>query len=189
MTPLRQPDRRRMKRIPRHRERRTDCVPAHSGAVQRNCVANDFDFARPALAEDRHPGQAKREPGSQKDRRFNPVRSRIRLRLRHGHRPHRHAEIRNARSPRVLRRRSALAEALRIQPAGHSFAGRRIVGVNYAPCSRKRVTDYFVRGRIRCALFKFIHTALGKVLPSWQKNKIKMRGRLRPIGYRFGMEH
>ncbi len=29
----------------------------------------------------RHPGQAKREPGSQKDRRFNLLRSRIRLRL------------------------------------------------------------------------------------------------------------
>ena len=35
-------------RIPRHRERRPDCVPAHSGAVQRNCVANDFDFAHAA---------------------------------------------------------------------------------------------------------------------------------------------
>ena len=29
----------------------------------------------------RHPGQAKREPGSQKWRRFNPLRSRVRLRL------------------------------------------------------------------------------------------------------------
>jgi len=33
------------------------------------------------LNADRHPGQAKREPGSQKERRFDPLRSRIRLRL------------------------------------------------------------------------------------------------------------
>ncbi len=33
------------------------------------------------LAPRRHPGQAKREPGSQKDKRFNLLRSRIRLRL------------------------------------------------------------------------------------------------------------
>ena len=39
-------------------------------------LANDV-----AALEPRHPGQAKREPGSQKGRRFNLLRSRIRLRL------------------------------------------------------------------------------------------------------------
>ena len=41
------------------------------------------------------------------------------LRLRPRHRPHRHAEIRHAGSARVLRRRSALAQALRLPAARH----------------------------------------------------------------------
>ena len=41
------------------------------------------------------------------------------LRLRHGHRPHRHAEIRHAGFARLLRRRSALAQALRLPAARH----------------------------------------------------------------------
>src|SRR5690606_28008156 len=45
------------------------------------------------------------------------------LRLRHGGRPHRHAEIRHPRSARFLRRRPALAEALRLRAARHSHAG------------------------------------------------------------------
>ena len=49
------------------------------------------------------------------------------LRLRLGHRPHRHAEIRHARLARLLRRRSALAEALRLPAARHSHPRRWFV--------------------------------------------------------------
>src|SRR3546814_10454790 len=38
--------------------------------------------------------------------------------LGHGHRPHRHAEIRHPRPACLLRRRPALAEALRLRAAG-----------------------------------------------------------------------
>src|SRR6185312_11455969 len=42
------------------------------------------------------------------------------LRLRHGHRAHRHAEIRHPRSAHLLRGRPALAEALRLPAAGRA---------------------------------------------------------------------
>ena len=45
--------------------------------------------------------------------------------LGHGHRPHRHAEIRHAGPARLLRRRRALAVALRLPPARHADAVRR----------------------------------------------------------------
>ena len=61
------------------------------------------------------------------------------LRLRHGHRPHRHAEIRHARPARFLRRRPALAEALRVQPACDSFARRWSLGMmSFARRGRRR---------------------------------------------------
>ena len=47
------------------------------------------------------------------------------LRLGHGDRPHRHAEIRHAGPPRLLRRRHPLAQPLRLPPARHSDAVRR----------------------------------------------------------------
>ncbi len=47
------------------------------------------------------------------------------LRLGHGHRPHRHAEIRHAGSARLLRGRHALARPLRLPPARPADAGRR----------------------------------------------------------------
>ncbi len=50
-----------------------------------------------------------------------------RFRLRHGHRPHRHAEIRHAGLTRLLRRRSALAQALRLPAARHPHPRRRTV--------------------------------------------------------------
>ncbi len=50
--------------------------PVATYGVRRRIVT--LDAARSAL---RHPGQAKREPGPQKGRRFNLLRSRIRLRL------------------------------------------------------------------------------------------------------------
>ena len=55
------------------------------------------------------------------------------LRLRHGHRPHRHAEIWNAGFARLFWRRPALAETLRVQPACDSFAGRRVIGMTNSP--------------------------------------------------------
>ena len=47
--------------------------------------------------------------------------------LGHGHRPHRHAEIRHAGPARLLRRRCPLAAALRLPPARHADAVRRAV--------------------------------------------------------------
>ena len=50
--------------------------------------------------------------------------------LGHGHRPHRHAEIRHAGSARLLRRGCPLAFALRLPAARHADAVRRVEFVN-----------------------------------------------------------
>ena len=47
------------------------------------------------------------------------------LRLRHGHRSHRHAEVRHPRPAQLLRRRPALAAPLRLLGAGMAVADRR----------------------------------------------------------------
>src|SRR5471030_2852863 len=69
-----------------------------------------------------------RDPGlrhgaSQRDRQLRPRSCRLPgLRLRHGHRSHRHAEVRHSRPAQLLRLRSALAAPLRLLRAGRSRA-------------------------------------------------------------------
>ena len=63
---------------------------------------------------------------SQRDRQLRPrSRDLPGLRLRHGHRPHRHAEIRHPRSAQLLRLRPALAAPLRLLGAGMAVPHRR----------------------------------------------------------------
>ena len=74
--------------------------------------------------QDRRRQFVARDPGlrhgaSQRDRQLRPRSRRLPgLRLRHGHRSHRHAEIRHPRPAQLLRLRSALAAPLRLLGAG-----------------------------------------------------------------------
>ena len=104
--------------------------------------ASHFPFTEPSMEVDidaaaiGKPGQVAGDPGQRHGAPQRDPQLRARpgqvpgLRLRHGPRPHRHAEIRHPRPARHVRRRPALAEALRLHGPRRADAGRRAVGLS-----------------------------------------------------------
>ncbi len=102
--------------------------------------ASHFPFTEPSMEVDLDaaaigkPGQwleilGSRHGASQRHPQLRPRSGQVSgLRLRHGPRPHHHAEVRHPRSARHVLGRPALAQALRLRGARRADAGRRAVG-------------------------------------------------------------